>query len=140
VDDPALLDYEGVQIVLLGARVDHVEEELGIEIDEKKEIARSAEVFRTLKLRREEVRTGPLLRGEFPAREMPIPGEEVEHLAGPPAPRRAGRVERRSSGTEFAARSVMKPSISARDTSATARHHIRAVRRRRRTSSGHWPG
>jgi hypothetical protein len=77
VDDPALLDHEGVQIMLLGARADHVEEELGIEIDEEEETARSAEIFRTLKLRREQVRARPLFRGEFPAQEMPVPGEEV---------------------------------------------------------------
>jgi hypothetical protein len=90
VDDPALLDYEGVQILLLGARADHVEEEIGIEIDEEEETARSAEVFRRLKLRREQVPSRPFLHGEFPGQEMPGPGEEVEQTR-PPLPRRAGR-------------------------------------------------
>lgn len=91
VDDPELLDYEGTQIVLLGARAGNVEKELGIDIDEEEETAQSAEVFRKLRLRRPEVRFAPLFRGEFPERELPAQGEEVQRLPRAPARRTVGR-------------------------------------------------
>jgi hypothetical protein len=80
-DDPAMLDHEGVEILLLGAHGDEVEEDLGIDIDDEVETAHSAELFRTLRLRKE-ARMAPLFRGEFPAEEFPVEGEQVERPPG----------------------------------------------------------
>jgi hypothetical protein len=79
-DDPALLDHEGVEILLLGAHAEEVEDELGIEIDDEVETAHSAELFRTLGLRKE-ARVAPLFHGEFPAEEFPVVGEQIERPA-----------------------------------------------------------
>ena len=69
VDDPALLDYEGVQLLLLGAHAEDVEEELGVRIDTEDETLRSAEICRELRLACERARVRPLLEGEFPWQE-----------------------------------------------------------------------
>ena len=50
--DPNLLNYENTQLLLIGARKEHVEEELGIDIDEQKETEKSADLFKELKIRR----------------------------------------------------------------------------------------
>jgi hypothetical protein len=97
VDDPTLLDHEGVQILLMGAHPEQVEAELGIDVDDEAETARSAELFRTLRLRKE-ARAAPLFEGEFPAEELPVPGEEVEQLGGASVPRRARHTGRAPSG------------------------------------------
>jgi hypothetical protein len=107
VEDPQLLDYEGAQIVLLGARTGDVERELGIEIDEKAETALTAEIFQKLRLPREEARLKPLIRGEFPAHEMPRPGEEVERTAPTPARRRARRAAGRAAATRAPSAAAM---------------------------------
>jgi hypothetical protein len=80
-DDRALLDYEGARILLLGAHAHDVEDELGIEIDEEVETRDSAEIYRTLQLRNG-AGTEPLFRGEFPAKELPPPGETVDRRGG----------------------------------------------------------
>jgi hypothetical protein len=92
-DDPALLDHEGIEILLLGAHADEVEKELGIEIDDEVETAHSAELFRTLRLRKE-ARVAPLFRGEFPAEEFPVAGEQIERASGPSVERRTRRIAR----------------------------------------------
>jgi len=45
-----LLNYENTQVLLIGARKEHVEEELGIDIDEQKETEKSADLFKELKI------------------------------------------------------------------------------------------
>lgn len=80
-DDRALLDYEGARILLLGAHAHDVEDELGIEIDEEVETRDSAEIYRTLQLRNG-AGTEPLFRREFPAKELPPPGETVDRRGG----------------------------------------------------------
>jgi hypothetical protein len=69
VDDPDLLNYKNVQVLLIGARRKDVEEEIGIDIDEQKETERSADLFQELKVRREQVPLKPLLKGKFPEKE-----------------------------------------------------------------------
>lgn len=69
VTDPALLDYENTQIALVGARAGDVEEELEITIDGEDESQQSAEVFRRLKIQREQVPLAPLFEGDFPETE-----------------------------------------------------------------------
>jgi hypothetical protein len=97
VDDPGILDYEGAEILLLGAHTHDVEDELGIEIDEEVETRDSAEIFRKLRLGKE-ARAEPLFRGEFPGEELPGSGEEVVRRGGrrPSTPAAATRPSRRS--------------------------------------------
>ena len=76
VEDPNLLNYENTQLLLIGARKRDVEEVLGIDIDEEKESQRSADLFKELKIRREQVPLKPVFEGIFPRKsEIPIPGE-----------------------------------------------------------------
>src|SRR6266540_5261835 len=92
VDDPKLLDYENTQLLLIGARKKDVEEELGINIDEEKESARTAELFTELKLRKEQVPLKPLFKGKFPKKdEVPL-AQEIKTLSDEEAPGRGGKV------------------------------------------------
>ena len=80
VEDPNLLDYENTQLLLIGARKEHVEEELGIDIDEEKESQRSADLFKQLKIRREQVPLKPIFEGKFPSKEEIPMADEVKKL------------------------------------------------------------
>jgi hypothetical protein len=64
LDDPALLDYEGTELVLIGAAED-VESELGIELDPKDVALETADIFRRLRIRPGELPTVPIERGEL---------------------------------------------------------------------------
>ena len=76
IEDPALLNYENTQLLLIGARKKDVEEELGVDIDEERESQRSADLFRELHIRREEVPLKPVFKGQFPTEEeIPISSE-----------------------------------------------------------------
>jgi hypothetical protein len=81
VEDPELLNYENTQILLIGARKNDIEEELGVDIDEEKETERSADLFKELKLRKEQVPIKPLLKGKFPSKEEVPMSEEVKKLS-----------------------------------------------------------
>src|ERR671914_1072052 len=81
VDEPDLLDYESTQLLLIGARTKDVEEELGVDIDEEKETERSADLFKELKLRREQMPLKPLLKGKFPGKEEIPMSQEVKQLS-----------------------------------------------------------
>jgi len=86
VEDPELLNYENTQLLLIGARKKDVEEELGIDIDEQKETEKSADIFKELKVKREQVPLKPLLKGKFPEKkEIPI-SQEVKQLSTEEAP------------------------------------------------------
>ena len=61
-DPPELLDHEGAELLLVGARED-VEEELGIRLRPQDE--EHAEILRRLRLSRKEHPREPLLRGEW---------------------------------------------------------------------------
>jgi hypothetical protein len=81
VDDPDLLNYENTQLLLIGARKKDVEEELGINIDEEKESARTAELFTELKLRKDQVPLKALFKGKFPSKnEVPF-AQEINKLS-----------------------------------------------------------
>jgi hypothetical protein len=69
VDDPEILDYENTQLLLIGARKRNVEEELGIEIDEEREDKISTEMFKDLKIKKEEIPLQSFLKGKFPKKE-----------------------------------------------------------------------
>jgi len=81
VEDPGLLNYENTQLLLIGARKKDVEEELGVDIDEEKETERSADLFKKLKLRKEQVPLKPLLKGKFPSKEEVPMSKEVKELS-----------------------------------------------------------
>ncbi len=80
VQDANLLNYENTQLLLIGARKKDVEEELGIDIDEEKESQRSADLFKELKVRREQVPLKPIFEGRFPKKEEIPVTSEVKHL------------------------------------------------------------
>ena len=50
LDDPSLLDYEGTELVLIGAAED-VESELGVELDPRDVELETADIFRRLRIR-----------------------------------------------------------------------------------------
>jgi hypothetical protein len=91
VENPQLLDYENTQLLLIGARKKDVEEELGIDIDEEKETQRSADTFKELNIRKEEVPLKPLLKGRFPEKEEIPMAREVKKLSKDEAPGRGGK-------------------------------------------------
>jgi Protein of unknown function (DUF2795) len=86
IDDPELLNYENTQLLLIGARKKDVEEELGIDIDEQNETENSADIFKDLKIKKEQIPLKPLLNGIFPeAEEIPM-AQEVKQLSPEEAP------------------------------------------------------
>jgi hypothetical protein len=98
IEDPQLLNYENTQVLLIGARKKDVEEELGIDIDEQKETENTADIFKELKVRKEQVPLKPLMKGKFPGKEEEVPmAQEVKHLSKEEYPggkggRRGGKV------------------------------------------------
>src|SRR5215203_2695628 len=81
IEDPQLLNYENTQVLLIGARKKDVEEELGIDIDEQKETENTADIFKELKVRKEQVPLKPLMKGKFPGKEEVPMAQEVKHLS-----------------------------------------------------------
>jgi hypothetical protein len=90
IDDPALLNYENTQVLLIGARKRDVEDELGIDLNEEKEDANTAELFRQLKIRKEQVPLKPLIEGKFPGGEQ-VMSQETRQLSREEAPGRGGK-------------------------------------------------
>ncbi len=99
IDDPTLLDYENTQLLLIGARKKDVEEELGIDIDEEKESARTAELFNDLKIRKEQVPLEPLFKGKFPSKEEVPFAQEIKTLSDEEAPGKGGKVGGKTAAT-----------------------------------------
>jgi hypothetical protein len=62
--DPHLLDYEGAEFILIGARTDP-ERAYDIDIETEHETADKADIFRQLKMSRREHPLEPLLKGEW---------------------------------------------------------------------------
>jgi Protein of unknown function (DUF2795) len=92
VEDPDLLNYENTQVLLVGARKKDVQEELNIDLNEEKETANTAKLFKELKIRREQVPLKPLLEGRFPHKgEQPM-ATEVKHLSREEAPGYGGKI------------------------------------------------
>jgi hypothetical protein len=63
-DDPHLLDYEGAEFILIGARTDP-ERAYDIDIETEHETAATADIFRRLKMSRREHPLEPLWQGEW---------------------------------------------------------------------------
>jgi hypothetical protein len=100
VEDPDLLNYENTQVLLIGARKKDVEEELGIEINEQRETDKSADMFKELKIRKEQVPLKPLLEGKFPEKEEIPTAQEVKHLSKEEAPGQGGKIGGRIAATK----------------------------------------
>jgi hypothetical protein len=90
VDDPELLNYKNTQLLLIGARKKDVEEELGIDINEEKETLKTADLYKELKVRRNQVPTKPLLKGIFPKTEELDSSVEAKKLSKQDIPGRRG--------------------------------------------------
>src|SRR5215204_7515916 len=101
VDEPDLLNYENTQLLLIGAKKKDVEEELGVDIDEEKETERSADLFKELKLRKEQVPLKPLLKGKFQGKgEVPM-SQEVKELSKEEYPgAKGGKIGGRAAATK----------------------------------------
>ena len=63
LDDPSLLDYEGTELVLIGAAED-VESELGVELDPRDVELETADIFRRLRIRPGELPFEPIEQGQ----------------------------------------------------------------------------
>ncbi len=63
-EDPHLLDYEGAEFILVGARTDP-EQAYDIDVDTEHEIARKADIFRQLKMSCRDHPIEPLIKGEW---------------------------------------------------------------------------
>jgi hypothetical protein len=64
VNDPRLLDYEGAEMVLIGAAED-VSAELGVDLDPAEEALEEADLFRPLRIHPGEVPSEPLQEGRL---------------------------------------------------------------------------
>jgi hypothetical protein len=63
-EDPHLLDYEGAEFILIGARTDP-ERAYELDIEAEHETAEKADIFRQLKMSRREHPLEPLLQGKW---------------------------------------------------------------------------
>ncbi|MGI0051871.1 MAG: DUF2795 domain-containing protein [Nitrososphaeraceae archaeon] len=86
VDESEILDYENTQLLLIGARERNVEEELGIKIDEEKENKNSADMFKELKVKKEEIPLQPFLKGKFPKEEEIPMAQSIKEISSEKAP------------------------------------------------------
>ena len=115
VEDPNLLNYENTQLLLIGARKKDVQDELGIDLNEERETENTAELFKDLKLRREQVPLKPLLWGEFPsAAEQPLQ-QEARHLSREEAPGRGGKVGGKAAATRAPSAAAIAKILSGAD-------------------------
>jgi len=115
VEDPDLLNYENTQVLLIGARNKDVEEELGIEINEQRETDKSADMFKELKIRKEQVPLKLLLEGKFPEKkEIPM-AQEVKHLSKEESPGRGGKIGGKIAATKATSAAAIAKLLSGID-------------------------
>ncbi len=118
VEDPKLLDYENTQLLMIGAIKKDVEEELGIDLNEVKETANTAEIFKDLKIRKGQVPLKPLLKGEFPTKEEQqsiTTDEEIKHLSREEAPGRGGKAGGKAAATRAPSAAAIAKILSGTD-------------------------
>jgi hypothetical protein len=112
IDDPRLLDYENAQLLLIGARKKDVEEELGIDIDDEKETTNTAELFKDLKIRKEQTPLKPLFEGKFPGKdEVPV-AHEIKKLSPEETPGRGGKIGGKVASTSSVSASAVAKILS----------------------------
>lgn len=99
--------------MLIGARTKDVEEELGVDIDEEKETERSADLFKELKLRREQIPLKPLLKGKFPGKEEIPMSQEVKQLSKEEYPgAKGGKIGGRAAATKSTSAAAIAKMLS----------------------------
>jgi Protein of unknown function (DUF2795) len=99
VEHPDMLNYENTQLLLIGARKKDIQEELRIDLNEEKKTENTAELFKELRIKREQVPLKPLLKGEFPGRTEQPMSQEVRQLSREEAPGRGGKVAGKAAAT-----------------------------------------
>jgi hypothetical protein len=113
VEDSEFLNYENTQVLLIGARKKDVEEELGIDIEEEKETENTADLFKELKIKREQVPLKPLLKGKFPEKEEVPIAQEVKHLSKEETPgERGGKAGGKIAATKSASAAAIAKLLS----------------------------
>jgi Protein of unknown function (DUF2795) len=113
VEEPDFLNYENTQLLLIGARKKNVEEELGIDIDEEKETERSADLFKELKVRKEQLPLKPLLKGKFPGKEEVPLSQEVKQLSKEEYPgAKGGKIGGRAAATKSSSAAAIAKMLS----------------------------
>jgi hypothetical protein len=115
VEDIDLLNYENTQLLMIGARRKDVEEELGIELNEERETENTADLFKGLKVKSEQVPLKPLLKGEFPSKaEQPFQ-QEARHLSREEAPGQGGKVGGKAAASRAPSASAIAKILSGAD-------------------------
>jgi hypothetical protein len=89
-----------------------VEQELGIDIEEQKETDSSADLFKELRLRKEQIPLKPLLKGKFPSKEEIPVAQEVKQLSkeeypGGKAGKKGGKVAASKSSSAAALTKIL---------------------------------
>ena len=120
VENPDILNYENTQVLLMGAKQGNVEKELGIELNEEKETENTAELFKDLKIRKEQVPLKPFLRGEFPSKRdaeqrAAAAATEVRTLSREEAPGRGGKVGGQAAATRTPSAAALAKLLSGVD-------------------------
>jgi hypothetical protein len=115
VEDTDILNYENTQVLLIGARKKDVQEELGIDLNEERETVDTAELFKELKVRREQVPLKPLLKGEFPHKADQPMQQEVRHLSREEAPGRGGKAGGQAAATRAPSAAAIAKILSGAD-------------------------
>jgi hypothetical protein len=99
--------------LLIGARKKNVEEKLKIDIDEEKETERTADLFKELKVRKEEVPLKPLLEGQFPGKEEIPVNQETKHLSKQEYPgAKGGKIGWRAAATKSSSAAAIAKMLS----------------------------
>lgn len=79
------------QLLLIGARKKDVEEELGIDIDEEKETLNSSDLYKELKVNKNQIPMKSLLKGKFPyKKELDASAADIKELSEDEIPGRKG--------------------------------------------------
>jgi hypothetical protein len=135
VENPDILNYENTQVLLIGAKQGNVEKELGIELNEEKETENTAELFKELKIRKEQVPLKPFLRGEFPskrdAEQRAAAATEVRTLSREEAPGRGGKVGGQAAATRAPSAAALAKLLSGIDFPKTRSELLTYAKRNR---------
>jgi hypothetical protein len=135
VENPDILNYENTQVLLIGAKQGNVEKELGIELNEEKETENTAELFKELKIRKEQVPLKPFLRGEFPskrdAEQRAAAATEVRTLSREEAPGRGGKVGGQAAATRAPSAAALAKLLSGVDFPKTRSELLTYAKRNR---------
>jgi hypothetical protein len=94
IENQDLINYKNIQILLIGARKEDIENELGIEIDEKKENENTSDLIKKLHIDKEKIPLNPLFAGKFPSKQEVSDYkslQQVKHIPKHKAPGKGGK-------------------------------------------------